>query len=564
MLLIYRWYEGFLMAPMNSLRTQLRRQTNVEVNARLEWVWWWARWFLAVAGLVGGAIVFSGTEQMRFVYINSAAFLVVNLGILWLLRRARMRQAFLTGFVIDTWVVVANWWTVLHIPDKGEKPSDLYLILFPFFIAVVVRVGPWLGTAYAAVLTALMVAGDLRYQGAGSYAVSQLPTRVLFLVLTTGMTAMLVARLRAGRESLRDAYSDLAAKEERFRLLFESAPVGIALSDNERRFVEVNQALADLLGVSVDSFRGKRVADFEAESNTLLANGPFERLASGSADLVVGERRLRVRGGGMVWVNVVSAAVRGADGGLEYMIRIFEDITERKQMEQAKDEFLAMTSHELKSPITSILATFKLLASGTMGSLPVGADELLSGAEQNAERLASMVSEILDLQGMTLGADPLSLAECDALQLAEEAARLLDPTATAATVEVRVSGDPVSVFCDGERIEQVLTNLISNAIKFAPAGSIVDVEVGREAGGIEFAVKDSGRGIATEQRDLVFEKFWQADASDSRERQGSGLGLAIAKAIVLNHKGLIWVESVLGEGATFRFVLPVRRETNAA
>lgn len=543
------------MNTRSGLRSGWRRHVNPSVNERIEWVWWWARWFLALAGVVGGTIVFAGTSQLTFVYVNSAGFLGANLAILWLLRTDRLQKAMWSGFVIDTWVVTANWWTVLQIPDKGEKPSDLYLILFPFFIAVIVRVGALAGTAYAGVLTTLMVLGDLRYQGLGSYSVSQLPTRVLFLVITVAMTAALVARLQAGRESLRDAYVSSAANEERFRSLFESAPVGIALGDPERRFMQVNQALADLLGVPLDDFVGKRLREFGADTEE---NTPslFNQLVSGDSDVVVVERRLRAKDGSIVWVKVVSSAVRDADGEFMYMIRIFEDITERRQMEQAKDEFLAMTSHELKSPITSIFATFKLLASGTMGDLPAGTEELLDGAERNAERLSSLVKDILDLQRLSLRADPLRLALCDGAQLGRNVVGMLAPVAQAAEVTLTVEGEPHGVYCDEERIEQVLTNLVSNAIKFSPTGSSVEVGVRGLGDEVEFAVRDDGPGLGVDQQEHAFEKFWQGDASDSREAGGSGLGLAIAKAIVEAHGGRISVESAVGEGAVFRFVLP--------
>jgi PAS domain S-box-containing protein len=546
------------MNVRDDMRSWLRSQTTIEVNERLEWVWWWARWFLVVAGLVGGATVFSGTSQLGVVYVNSAAFLVANMGVLWLLRRGRLRSAFTSGFAIDTWVVVVNWWTVLQIPDKGEKPSDLYLILFPFFIAVIVRVGPVLGSAYAAVLTTLMALGDLQYQGVGSYAVTQLPTRVLFLVVTSGMTALLVARLRSGRESLRDAYLSLEEKEARFRSLFESAPVGIGLGGIDRRFIEANKALADLLGVGLDDFIGKRLMDFEVDPASRASSHLTQQLVSGEVDLVAGERHLHVRTGGTVWVDVVSAAVRDPAGAVLYTIRIFEDITERKQMEHAKDEFLAMTSHELKSPITSILATFKLLASGTMGDVSAEADELLAGAERNAERLSLLVSDILDLQRMNLGADPLRLSACDAAELARNVVDMMSPVATDAGLALTVSGEAPKLTCDVERVEEVIMNLLSNAIRFSPNGSKIDVQVSSTDSDVEFAVQDDGPGIAEDHLEQVFEKFWQADASDAREAGGSGLGLAIAKAIVENHGGRIWVESGLGRGATFRFVLPAR------
>lgn len=234
------------------------------------------------------------------------------------------------------------------------------------------------------------------------------------------------------------------------------------------------------------------------------------------------------------------------------------DLGRRKEVEKLKDELISTVSHELRTPLTSIRGALGLLEGGVMGGLPDDALDLVHIARQNADRLTRLINDMLDLSKIEEGSFELEMGPLSAPRLVGTALDELRPAAVAVGVELR-AGEAVqeSVVGDEARLVQVLGNLISNAIKFSPRGAVVEVGVRPAAPGrIRFFVSDHGVGIGDSQRAMLFGKFQQLDASDSRGSGGTGLGLALSKAIVERHGGEIGVSSQLGRGSTFWFDLP--------
>ncbi len=225
--------------------------------------------------------------------------------------------------------------------------------------------------------------------------------------------------------------------------------------------------------------------------------------------------------------------------------------------ERVKDEFLSIAGHELRTPLTSIRGSLGLLAGGLVGELPAEAADMVALAVDNTDRLVRLVNDILDIERMDAGHLPLQRAPVGVGELVRQSAQALQATAEDAGVQLRVEVEELEVCADGDRIVQTLVNLLGNAIKFSPPGSVVTVAVARDEGCARFSVTDSGRGIPADQLDSIFERFNQVDASDTRERGGSGLGLAIARGIVESHGGHLWAESAPGQGSSFRFTLPL-------
>ncbi len=230
---------------------------------------------------------------------------------------------------------------------------------------------------------------------------------------------------------------------------------------------------------------------------------------------------------------------------------------ELRKSERVKDEFLSIAGHELRTPLTSIRGSLGLLAGGLVGELPAEAADMVALAVDNTDRLVRLVNDILDIERMDAGHLPLERAPVGVGELVRQSAQALQATAEDAGVQLRVEVEDLEVCADGDRIVQTLVNLLGNAIKFSPPGSVVTVAVARDEGCARFSVTDSGRGIPADQLDSIFERFNQVDASDTRERGGSGLGLAIARGIVESHGGHLWAESAPGEGSSFRFTLPL-------
>jgi len=246
--------------------------------------------------------------------------------------------------------------------------------------------------------------------------------------------------------------------------------------------------------------------------------------------------------------------------------RVINTTDELKRLDSAKSEFLSIASHELRTPMTSIKGSLSLLASGVIGQLDVGSLRLIKIAEGETDRLIRLINDLLDLAKIESGGLPLHL---NWVQWDEFCGKTLDGlSGLAHKADVRlelVSLPAVEVNIDRDRLQQVLTNLVSNAVKFSPKGGAVRVTLSRaKTGELVVSVTDSGPGIKTEDREMIFEKFRQGTSAANPLVKGTGLGLAIAKALVAEHGGSIGVESTVGVGSTFWFSLPKWRENEVA
>jgi len=248
--------------------------------------------------------------------------------------------------------------------------------------------------------------------------------------------------------------------------------------------------------------------------------------------------------------------ITGEDGTPLRLVGTGQDITERYELERAKDEFTSVVSHELRTPLTSIRGSLGLLESGVLGKLPAQGQRMVEIAVQNTDRLVRLINDILDIERINSGQIDMHPQSCDARELIDCACDAVASLADAANVSVVIETERVALSVDADRIIQTLTNLISNAVKFSPPDSSVHVSCLLRDAEVLFEVSDDGRGIPAENLDSIFGRFAQVDASDSREKGGTGLGLAICRSIVEQHGGRIWAQSEPGQGATFSFVLP--------
>jgi two-component system, sensor histidine kinase and response regulator len=234
------------------------------------------------------------------------------------------------------------------------------------------------------------------------------------------------------------------------------------------------------------------------------------------------------------------------------------DISQRREVERLKDEFVSTVSHELRTPLTSIRGALGLLEGGVTGSLPEEALGMVQIARVNADRLIRLINDLLDLEKIEAGKLELKIAPLSAPQLVASTLDGLRAAADAVGVELRAAAvAPEIVRGDEDRLVQVLTNLVSNAIKFSPRNGVIDIRVEAAAAArVRFSVSDHGAGIPEAHRARLFSKFHQVDSSNTRGKGGTGLGLAISKAIVEQHGGEIGLYSRVGHGSTFWFELP--------
>ncbi len=249
---------------------------------------------------------------------------------------------------------------------------------------------------------------------------------------------------------------------------------------------------------------------------------------------------------------LVVARVAAEDGSLSGYALIARDITEQRAVDRMKDDFVSMVSHELRTPLTAIRGALGLATGGVAGHVPDGIGELLHIAHSNTARLLRIVNDILDLHRLESGALDLSLGPADVLSIVRRAVELMSPVAAESGVSVRVADGARTelILADFERWVQILVNLVSNAIKYSPAGEVVELDVTVQDRIVRVSITDRGPGIPDEFRARIFQKFSQAQTGNIRGG-GTGLGLSIVKSLVELHGGKIGFSSEPGKGTTF-------------
>jgi PAS domain S-box-containing protein len=237
------------------------------------------------------------------------------------------------------------------------------------------------------------------------------------------------------------------------------------------------------------------------------------------------------------------------------------DITELKKLEKLKQEFMAMLTHDMRSPLSNILSNTKLLLCGALGELGEEPMKRLKSVERTGNRLLILVNELLDIDRLEGGNLELDLKEVPVSHIVESAKESVEALADGKTMRIEVESIDCNIVADETRLINVVINLLGNAIKFSPTGSVIRIEVTSdiEHGTLEFRVTDQGRGIAKKDLNKIFDRFRQVEIEDATLKGGSGLGLAICKAVVESHNGIIGVESEYGIGSTFWFRVPVKQ-----
>ncbi|TMB07035.1 MAG: GAF domain-containing protein [Deltaproteobacteria bacterium] len=354
--------------------------------------------------------------------------------------------------------------------------------------------------------------------------------------------AQLIQDVRAESEKSQAATRQIEA-------LVQASRSGILLVDRHSRVAFVNSAFRRLFALDDHELTGWPVAAVEASVKPVLREQPLRGEDRELEVHLPGEPKPRV-------LRAYSAKVAGIGGEPIGWMGVFDDVTRDREVDRMKTEFISTVSHELRTPLTSIKASMALLLDGET-ELDGETAELVQVSKRNADRLVRLVNDILDVSKIEAGRLQLDLQEHEVARLCAEAVAGIDGFAKKVGVVVRTSLAPglPRLRADWDRVVQVLTNLLSNALKFSPSGSEVDLVVSSRDAGVLFAVRDRGPGIPADFRDKLFTKFAQSDRA-KREQEGTGLGLAISRALVLAHGGEIWVESEPGHGASFFFTLP--------
>ena len=259
------------------------------------------------------------------------------------------------------------------------------------------------------------------------------------------------------------------------------------------------------------------------------------------------------------WVHSQARFELADNGHIRHCLGTAQDISASKQLEQLKNDFIATVSHELRTPLTAINGAIGLINGGALGPLQAPQQEMLRIAQQNCTQLIFLISDLLDIEKLAAGKMPLNLQEQALPALIHAALDANRSYAELHQVSLALPADmpALTARVDAPRLQQVLGNLLSNAAKFSPAGSVVQLRLLQRDNMARVEVEDQGAGIAEEFRPRIFQRFSQSDASTTRSSTGSGLGLAISKALIEQMGGQIGFLSPPGQGATFFFELPL-------
>jgi PAS domain S-box-containing protein len=375
-------------------------------------------------------------------------------------------------------------------------------------------------------------------------------------------------RVRKRTEELAQALRRQAVEVEQTRAIVESISDAVLVFDAYGEVILVNSATARVLGLTSRILLRRRLDDTDfgdlsvkdQEMVTALfrsARAAKESLSRGQ-DLVSSVFRAARR---VIQVSFSPVSVR--EEGPSVMVAVFRDITAEAELDRMKSEFISMVAHELRTPMTSITGYVDLLMLGMLGPITDQQSEFLQVVKQNAQRLLTLATDLLDISKMESEGLTLNLQSVSVADVVAEAVVAMEKQIEAKeqVLVVDVPRDLPEVTADRDRMIQVVTNLLSNAHKYSPRDSEIEVCALRTDGHLELSVKDSGIGISVEDQKRLFTRFFRADNAIMTEEDGTGLGLAICLEIVERHGGEIQVDSELGKGTTFRILLPSRDDS---
>jgi len=345
----------------------------------------------------------------------------------------------------------------------------------------------------------------------------------------------------------------LAEARENEQAVVENAREVICSLGADVRFSSANQAVETLIGYDVAHLIGTRFVSIIAPADIEQTLEYFNQAKTSEMEKPL-ENRLVCKDGSY---RNFEWSVRWSDDKQSYFC-VAHDVTEAKRIERMKQEFVAMISHDLRSPLASIQAFHECLDRGVYGALSRDGAQSLHSVDASITRLLNLIGDLLDVEKLEAGVMTLNISPIELATVFEQSLFSVDELANKKKIEIRSNCPDVSINADGSRLIQVLVNLLSNAIKFSSSGTTIELSAKVDGEQVLFEVADHGRGIPADKIETVFDRFTQVEAGDSKNRQGSGLGLAICKAIVTQHHGTIGVRSNVGEGSTFWFGLPTQ------
>ncbi len=352
--------------------------------------------------------------------------------------------------------------------------------------------------------------------------------------------------------------ASLAKVKQREKSMIEHSADAICSLNADGNVASANPACNYVLGYSEDALIGMNVRSIVVEEDVEAFSQSLSSAMSDNSEITI-ESRIRKQSGEIIdvlwsihWVNSENS-----------FFCVGHDITARKELERLKQKFMAMISHDLRTPLSTIVNYLEMLDTGLFGELNERGDHLLKIAQSNLHRMLCLINDLLDLEKAEFGGLKLNCSKQNLHDLVEQSVKTVSNMAFRKQVHIEVATENLSVSVDNNRVSQILINLLSNAIKFSPNNGIIKVRTEEKEHMAFVYIADQGRGIPEDMKEAIFEHFQQVEVADSVDKGGSGLGLAICKTLVELHGGKIKAENNLDKGSTFSFSLPLTTKNRA-
>jgi PAS domain S-box-containing protein len=364
-------------------------------------------------------------------------------------------------------------------------------------------------------------------------------------------------RLRREQEK---SLKDIAREKGRIQTIIRCMASGVLVTDPDRNIVLHNPASIHLLGLPYQDLLGNPLP--EASELKILSGAIDQVLSQGEGSSVISQEFSLGRND-PVYLRAHTAAVRGDTGETLGSVTVLQDISYLKALDQMKSEFVAMVSHELRAPLSAVQQQITVILEGLAGGLTAKQGELLSRSKERVNGLLELIRNLLDISKIEAGIQFQQKEPLQLLPLVQRTFELLTPQAEAKNqallLEAEISLPWINA--DPQAMEEILTNLIHNAIRYTPDGGSIQVILKAEADYLLLMVRDNGIGIAPQDLPRIFDRFFRVKSEKTRQIVGTGLGLPIVKRLVEAHLGYIQVESQIDQGTTVKVLFPVIPET---
>ncbi len=351
--------------------------------------------------------------------------------------------------------------------------------------------------------------------------------------------------------------SKLRDSQQRLSLHLQRTPLAVIEWNNNLDITEWNEAAQKIFGYSREEALGKNGIEF------LVPKYMHNRVKAIRSQLQRNDGGLYnindniTKDGRTILCEWFNTPLVDENGEVIGIASLAQDVTERVRVDQMKRDFVSIVSHELRTPLTAIRGALGLILGGATGKAPDKMNELIKIADANTDRLLHIINDILDIDKIESGLLEYHFSDIPVIPLLEKAVTNNNGYAQQYDVKLTITQQlDACINADSNRIMQVLDNLVSNAIKFSPKGGNVELSVARHGNNVRISVHDDGPGIPEDFQDKLFDKFTQADFSNTRGASGAGLGLNIAKAVIEHHNGQIGFTTDEKKGTTFYFDLP--------